>query len=152
MYLTEEEQLALVADISRVAAVGSQLGLSHVNRQALRNATRAPTTPTTPTAATDVTGNPNTSPSPSPAVPPLDSTSSRPGRSIAPQYRSLLMSWRSYLSPAFLAALERHGWTIHTLTQLGAPDANYGAWSAEVFPIEDESKGRVLYLLAEKVR
>jgi hypothetical protein len=148
MYLSEREQLALVKDLSGVAAVGSMMGLSHVNEKALRNATRpSPTIESPPPAAASASSS---SSSPAPDGTLIESSTSR--RSIAPQYRSLLSQWRSFLSAAFLSCLRSHGWEVLTLTQLGAGDASYGAWAAQVFPIEDEEKGRVLYLLAVKVR
>lgn len=140
MYLDEEEQMQLIRDISAVASKGSQLALSHVNQQALRNAGRsASATSTTAPYA------PSTQPS-------RDPSNSSAMTGISPAYRSLFSAWKSYLSHGFLASLDAHGWSIRTLTQLGAPDANYGAWSRPVYPISDETRGRVLYLLAEKIR
>lgn len=152
MYLSEEEQLALLKNLSALSAVGSQLGLSHVNQTALKRATRpvdleeggtveeSRSNHATPAASAASSSSSSASPSP---PSPTD-------KSDLNKYRSLLMQWRSFLSPAFLALLSSSGWTVRTLTQLGAADANYGLWQSEVFPIEDESKGRVLYLLAEK--
>ena len=149
MYLDESQQLQLLHHVTNLAAVGSQLAISHVNAQALRNATRprgaAAAAATAATAAGAAGG--------ADAEPTAAASSSSSSASTTPVvYASLLSQWKSFLSPALMDLLARGGWRVRTLTQLGNPDANYGQWHAPVFPMDDESKGRVIYLLMEKTK
>ena len=70
----------------------------------------------------------------------------------AAEWGALSSTFQSCLDEAFLDGLAGCGWSITTLTQLGAADANYGRWLAPVYPIDDPERGTTLYVCAEKVR
>jgi len=126
MYLSEEQQLQLIQFVSELAVSGSQMALTHIAQHSLKYAEHV----------TKVRS---------------DSKQQDP-HALPPVYLRTLAQMTSCLSPGLLAALDRHGWRIVTLTHIGARDCSYGVMEVEHVPAKvAEEEGHWNEALIERI-